>query len=76
MSGWATTTPNAPDSALDALVGVDGTFNSSARFEGRPGFRASSAFDGTERPWVGSWQDGRRAVAGAGRASAPRRCSA
>ncbi len=47
MSGWATTTPDAPDSALDALVGVDGTFNSSARFEGRPGFRASSAFDGT-----------------------------
>jgi hypothetical protein len=30
-------------------------FDSSARFEGRPAFRASSAFDGTPRAWVGSW---------------------
>jgi len=36
-------------------------FDSSGRFQGRPGFRASSAFDGTPRPWIGSWLDGRTA---------------
>ena len=60
VDGWATVAPDAPDSAIDALVGVRGRFDSSARFEGRPGFRASSAFDGTSKPWIGSWQDGRR----------------
>ena len=35
--------------------------DSSGRFEGRPGFRASSAFDGTARAWLGSWLDGRSA---------------
>jgi hypothetical protein len=60
MDGWVTTTPHAPDAALDAFVGVRGTFHTSARFQGRPGFRASSAFDGTPTPWIGSWQDGRR----------------
>ena len=60
MSGWVTVAPDAPDAAIDALVGVKGAFNSSARFEGRPGFRASSAFDGTTRPWIGSWQAGHR----------------
>ena len=60
VDGWVTVAPDAPDSAIDALVGVHGRFDSSARFEGRPGFRASSAFDGTPKPWIGSWQDGRR----------------
>ena len=31
------------------------------RFEGRPAFRASSAFDGTAQPWIGAWLDGRQA---------------
>ena len=35
--------------------------DSSGRFQGRPGFRASSAFDGTAAPWIGSWLDGRTA---------------
>ena len=60
MDGWVTTTATAPDAALDAFVGLRGAFNSSARFQGRPGYRASSAFDGTPRPWIGSWQAGRR----------------
>ncbi len=59
LDGWATVAPDAPDSAIDALVGLDERFESSARFQGRPEFRASSAFDGTPRPWIGSWQDGR-----------------
>jgi len=59
LDGWASAAPDAPDAELDRLVGLDAAFNSSARFEGRPGFRASSAFDGTARPWIGSWQDGR-----------------
>jgi hypothetical protein len=61
FDGWVTTVPDAPDASIDALVGVKGTFNSSGRFQGRPGSRASSAFDGTPRPWIGSWQDGRHA---------------
>jgi hypothetical protein len=57
--GWVTVAPDARDSAIDALVGLKGGFDSSARFEGRPSYRASSAFDGTPDPWIGSWQDGR-----------------
>jgi hypothetical protein len=53
--GWATVASNASDAALDRLAGVPGSFTSSGRFEGRPGFRASSAFDGTLRPWIGAW---------------------
>jgi arabinofuranan 3-O-arabinosyltransferase len=56
VDGWATVAPAAPDSAIDALVGLRGRFDSSARFEGRPGFRASSAFDRTAKPWIGSSQ--------------------
>ena len=60
--GWGTVDARAPDSAIDALAGARGaTFESSGRFEGRPGFRASSAFDGSPRPWIGSWLDGRTA---------------
>ena len=47
-TGGSTAAADAPDAALDALVGAPAArFNSSARFQGRPGFRASSAFDGT-----------------------------
>ena len=59
--GWATIAPGAPDSAIDRLAGVSGTFESSGRFEGRPGARASSAFDGTARAWIGSFEPGRPA---------------
>ncbi len=58
--GWAATAPDAPDPALDRLAGVRGLFASSARFQGNPGFRASSAFDSTPRPWIGSWVSNRR----------------
>jgi hypothetical protein len=61
--GWGTVDPRAPDSALDGLAGGSAAakFDSSGRFQGRPGFRASSAFDGRSRPWIGSWLDGRTA---------------
>ena len=56
LDGWASVAPDAPDAALDRLTATTGgTFASSGRFEGRPGFRASSAFDGTARPWIGTW---------------------
>ncbi len=58
--GWASVAADAPDPALDRLVGARGDFASSARFQGRPGWRASSAFDGTSQPWIGSWREGRR----------------
>ncbi|HZB76944.1 MAG TPA: alpha-(1-_3)-arabinofuranosyltransferase family protein, partial [Solirubrobacteraceae bacterium] len=59
--GWGTVDARAEDSAIDALVGGPVGFESSGRFEGRPGFRASSAFDSSPRPWIGSWLDGRTA---------------
>ncbi len=56
IDGWATVSPAASDSALDRLVGVRGSFSSSDRYEGRPGYRASSAFDGDPaRPWAAPW---------------------
>ena len=60
LDGWVSVAADAPDSALDRLVGVKGEFDSSARFHGRPAWRASSAFDGTSVPWIGSWMEGRR----------------
>ena len=59
--GWATTAAQAPDSELDRLAGVrsGARFESSGRFEGRPGARASSAFDGTPRSWIGTFERGR-----------------
>jgi len=55
--GWATVSPGAPDPALDALAGTTGgEFASSGRFEGRPGRRASRAFDGDRRTaWIAPW---------------------
>jgi hypothetical protein len=56
---WGTVAPGALDSEIDALARLTGgRFESSARFQGRPGYRASSAFDDTSRPWIGSWIDG------------------
>ncbi|MBX5442492.1 MAG: DUF3367 domain-containing protein, partial [Solirubrobacteraceae bacterium] len=58
LRGWASAAFDAPDHELDALVGGDvpGRFDSSSRYEGLPGRRASSAFDG--RPgtaWIGGY---------------------
>jgi hypothetical protein len=60
VDGWLSVAADAPDSALDRLVGVEGTFDSSARSQGRPAWRASSAFDGTHTPWIGSWMEGHK----------------
>jgi hypothetical protein len=56
LDGWASVAPDAPDPALDRLTGMPShwTFSSSSRFEGIPGNRASSAFDGHRATaWVG-----------------------
>jgi arabinofuranan 3-O-arabinosyltransferase len=61
-SGWASVSPRAPDDAIDRLVGLSRRwrFASSSRFEGVPGRRASSAFDGNPRTsWVGDLTPGR-----------------
>jgi arabinofuranan 3-O-arabinosyltransferase len=69
VDGWATVAPDARDSAIDDIAGlrdpaggvIQSRMDSSGRFQGRAGFRASSAFDGTSAPWIGSWLDGRTA---------------
>jgi hypothetical protein len=62
--GWVTVSPAAPDAAVDRLAGVrsGGTvFASSGRFEGRPAWRASSAFDGSAgTAWASPWSVGGR----------------
>ena len=69
IGGWASIDPKAPDERIDELAGLPPgwSFNSASRFEGVPGHRASSAFDGDrstawvgdalpgQRPWI-SWQ--------------------
>ena len=54
---WVTVAPTAPDERLDALAGTrGGRFGSSGRFEGRPGRRASRAFDGDPASaWIAPW---------------------
>jgi arabinofuranan 3-O-arabinosyltransferase len=55
---WASVSPEAHDDVLDRLAGYRGpdAFTSSSRFEGRPGLRASSAFDGDPATaWLGQW---------------------
>ena len=62
VEAWVSAAANAPDPALDRLAGFTGPerFTSSSRYEGRPGARASKAFDGDPTTaWVG------RAVPGA-----------
>jgi arabinofuranan 3-O-arabinosyltransferase len=61
LSGWASASP-AGDTAIDRMLGLSRgwRFDSSSRFEGVPGRRASSAFDGDpDTAWVGDWP-GRR----------------
>ncbi len=47
LGGWASIDPGAPDRLIDGLAGLrqGWRFDSSGRFEGVPGNRASSAFD-------------------------------
>ncbi len=62
---WVSPAPAAPDPALDRLVGYHGpdTFRSSSRFQGRPAYRASSAFDphAPTAGWIGEWYSGQPA---------------
>lgn len=54
-SGWASIPPRASDSEIDRLAGVPvaNKYESSARFEGVPINRASSAFDGNPKTgWI------------------------
>jgi hypothetical protein len=71
---WVTSSPDATDPALDRLAGArlgGVSMMSSGRFQGRPGWRASSAFDGDgSTSWVAPWQGG--GAWNAWRASAPR----
>jgi hypothetical protein len=59
VDGLATVAPAAADWAVDALAGTrlgGARAWSSGRFEGRPEYRASSAFDGgAARGWVAPW---------------------
>lgn len=57
-SGWGSIAPAASDSSLDRLAGVPGanSYESSARFEGVPINRASSAFDDDPRTaWISEY---------------------
>ena len=61
---WVSIATEAPDAAIDRLLGAGGatSFDSSGRFEGRPAFRASRAFDRRpETGWVSRLDDARRA---------------
>jgi arabinofuranan 3-O-arabinosyltransferase len=56
VRAWVNPGADAPDSALDRLAGLTGgaTFDSNARFHGRPAYRASSAFDADPATaWIG-----------------------
>ncbi|MSX02652.1 MAG: DUF3367 domain-containing protein, partial [Actinobacteria bacterium] len=59
VNGLAGVAASAPDSAIDRLAGTRGplTANSSGRYLGKPGWRASMAFDGSrQRAWLGTWK--------------------
>ena len=58
VDAWVQPAIDAPDSALDRLVGVRGpaAFDSSGRFHNQARYRASSAFDARPRAaWIGLW---------------------
>jgi hypothetical protein len=63
---WVRAAPGARDSALDRLAGVRGDLraDSSSRWDGLPRYRASGAFDGGPRGWIGQWIPGRPAWLG------------
>ena len=61
---WVSVASDSPDSAIDRLLGAPRgpSFESSSRFEGRPGLRASLAFDGRDdTEWLGRLDDDGRA---------------
>ena len=70
VDAWATIDPRTADDVLDRLVGgragargaVSAT--SSSRFDGLARHRASGAFDGGARAWIGQWIPGRPAWLG------------
>ncbi|MET0205744.1 MAG: alpha-(1-_3)-arabinofuranosyltransferase family protein [Thermoleophilaceae bacterium] len=50
---WVSVAPDAPDSAIDRMLGAPVRFDSSGRYEGVPGRRALSAFDGRrDTAWI------------------------
>jgi hypothetical protein len=58
LTGLGTFAAGTPDSQIDSIAGTRGAIvaNSSGRFLGSPGWRASMAFDGSRsRPWIGTW---------------------
>lgn len=63
-SAWVNVFAQAPDDALDRLVGYRGSVQatSSSRFDGQPEWRASSALDGDPRTaWIGDYTSGQPA---------------
>ena len=70
VDAWATIDPRTADDVLDRLVGgraVPGgaaSATSSSRFDGLARHRASGAFDGGNRAWIGQWIPGRPAWLG------------
>ncbi|HEY8584140.1 MAG TPA: alpha-(1-_3)-arabinofuranosyltransferase family protein, partial [Capillimicrobium sp.] len=63
LRAQTTVSPATDDPTIDLLVGGDvgGQFDSSSRYDGIPGLRASSAFDGDpETAWIGGWAGERR----------------
>jgi arabinofuranan 3-O-arabinosyltransferase len=67
VDAWATVDPRTPDDVLDGIErGIGGRTDlplvtSSSRFEGKPRYRGSGAFDGGSRAWIGQWIAGRPA---------------
>jgi arabinofuranan 3-O-arabinosyltransferase len=69
VDAWATIDPRTADDVLDGLAGAgrgargDGQARatSSSRYAGLGGLRASGAFDGGARDWIGQWIAGRPA---------------
>jgi hypothetical protein len=60
VKAWLSVTPEAQDSEIDRLVGATGPLvaDSSGRFQGKPGNRASSAFDGDPRTaWIAPYPE-------------------
>lgn len=63
LDAWARPAEDAGDALLDRLAGTTGPVaaRSSSRYDGLPRHRASGAFDGGRRAWVGQWIAGRPA---------------
>ncbi|MET0603495.1 MAG: alpha-(1-_3)-arabinofuranosyltransferase family protein, partial [Baekduia sp.] len=70
VDAWATIDPRTADDVLDGLVAGravgrgEVAVTSSSRFDGLARYRASGAFDGGDRAWIGQWIPGRPAWLG------------